>query len=370
MKKYLSLLLALVLVLSLTACGKIGPDEQLSAEIDAVIEFDPEAEEVSEAVEELIDELDVEDMDEAKAVELVQALVANLSYTIDNVVDNGDGTAVVTLTATNVDMGKLMPVYTTAVMDKGIELSITAEEMPSDAEIATMTIDMLIAHLQDSQFGTMSLTEDIAMTWDDEEELWTIDDEDLLADTVYGGMISWVEDDSNLEAIRPTPSLMLEVLFSSITDDEARLDMAKSCVGKIVGDTESGAIEPQMFLDIADGLFGRFDYEMGQMTYTPGEDTAVVRATVTNANIGKAMDNFMNALMSYASSGLAATGEQLNIEILNLLRDAVLDDSLDLVTTDLEMSMTWDGQQWVMDDFDSYMDACTGGMLTWAQSLM
>ena len=370
MKKYLSLLLALVLVLSLTACGQPGPDEQLSAEIDAAMNLDPESPDFSEAIGELMDELDMEVIDEAKALDLVHALGANLSYTVGEVTENDDGTALVSLSATNVDMAQLLPEYLTAVMDSAFGQGFEGGEIPTNEQLADISMGLLIEQLQSPDYGTVTLEAQIPMHWDDEAELWVVDDEEQLADTLYGGMLTWMADEANLESIRPTPSVVLDQGFRALTNEEKRLEMAKHCVGQIVGDVDSGAIEPQIHLDIANGLLGRFTYTLGEQTYERGDDRAVVHATLTNANMGTAMQNFMDKFIAYVYSGQAATGDQLNVEALNLLRECVLDESLELVTTELDIELVWEDGMWVMTDVEAYMDASTGGLFTWAKSMM
>lgn len=190
-RNLLALLLALLLGLSLTACG--GRDS---------------AQDVTEAAIQAFQALDSESLqqywgasltdgdlglDEEDAIRFLAPLTENLTYQVISAEEQeADGTAVVTVAFTNIDMGPVMSSFLSAALEDALSYaSLPEEEQPTEEALSDRYTEMLIEAASQDGLATKTTTVEVPLTL--VEDQWTIDPNDSVLDAMLGGLLSAAE---------------------------------------------------------------------------------------------------------------------------------------------------------------------------------
>lgn len=190
-RSLLALFLALLLGLSLTACG--GRDS---------------AQDVTEAAIQAFQALDSESLQqywgasltdgdlglaEEDAIRFLAPLTENLTYQVISAEEQeADGTAVVTVAFTNIDMGPVMSSFLSAALEDALSYaSLPEEEQPTEEALSDRYTEMLIEAASQDGLATKTTTVEIPLTL--VEDQWTIDPNDSVLDAMLGGLLSAAE---------------------------------------------------------------------------------------------------------------------------------------------------------------------------------
>lgn len=190
-RSFLALFLALLLGLSLTACG--GRDS---------------AQDVTEAAIQAFQALDSESLQqywgasltdgdlglaEEDAIRFLAPLTENLTYQVISAEEQeADGTAVVTVAFTNIDMGPVMSSFLSAALEDALSYaSLPEAEQPTEEALSDRYTEMLIEAASQDGLATKTTTVEIPLTL--VEDQWTIDPNDSVLDAMLGGLLSAAE---------------------------------------------------------------------------------------------------------------------------------------------------------------------------------
>lgn len=190
-RNLLALLLALLLGLSLTACG--GRDS---------------AQDVTEAAIQAFQALDSESLQqywgasltdgdlglaEEDAIRFLAPLTENLTYQVISAEEQeADGTAVVTVAFTNIDMGPVMSSFLSAALEDALSYaSLPEAEQPTEEALSDRYTEMLIEAASQDGLATKTTTVEVPLTL--VEDQWTIDPNDSVLDAMLGGLLSAAE---------------------------------------------------------------------------------------------------------------------------------------------------------------------------------
>lgn len=194
MKKYLSVILALMLCLPLASCGS----KRASAE--SVVENGIKAFQSAdqEAIQQYWGDTDFTDVpteevsseDDAYAQELLEKLASNLTYQITgSSEDVSAGSATVTVEFTNLDMGTIVPEWIGDVFTQAFGYAFLPEDQqPSEEELNAMYMDSLNSAIENHAEDFATNTVDVTLSLVDDE--WKINATDDVIDAMVGGMIS------------------------------------------------------------------------------------------------------------------------------------------------------------------------------------
>lgn len=194
MKKYLSVILALILCLPLASCGS----KRASAE--SVVENGIKAFQSAdqEAIQQYWGDTDFTDVpteevsseDDAYAQELLEKLASNLAYQItDSSEDVSAGSATVTVEFTNLDMGTIVPEWIGDVFTQAFGYAFLPEDQqPSEEELNAMYMDSLNSAINNHAEDFATNTVDVTLSLVDDE--WKINATDDVIDAMVGGMIN------------------------------------------------------------------------------------------------------------------------------------------------------------------------------------
>lgn len=194
MKKFLRVILALMLCLSLASCG----NQRASAE--SVVENGIKAFQNAdqEGIQQYWGETDFTDVpteeasseDDISGQELLETLASNLSYQITgSSEDENAGRATVTVEFTNIDMGVIVPEWIGDIFAKAFGYAFLPEDQqPSEEELNTMYTDSLTAAIDNHADDLVTNTVDVTLSLVDDE--WKIDATDDVIDAMVGGMMT------------------------------------------------------------------------------------------------------------------------------------------------------------------------------------
>ena len=173
MKKLLSLMLALALAFSLTACGKQSAEAYIKNELDQFKKGEG-----------------LESVGEDLSPEILQALLDNFSYNILSAEENGD-TATVTVELTNLDMTTVVNNWLGQLLVFAFDQSLQSDnEQLSEEELDAVMYDMLYACMTAEEIGPV--TNAVTLAMNRTEEGWKLDSVSMnaLTDAMMGGFFS------------------------------------------------------------------------------------------------------------------------------------------------------------------------------------
>lgn len=194
MKKYLSVVLALILCLTLASCGskRASAESVVENGIKAFQSVD------QEAMQQYWGDADFTDIpmdgvasgDDAYGQELLKKLASNLTYQITgSSEDEGAGSATVTVEFTNVNMGVILPEWFGDMLSKSFEYAFLPEDQqPSEEELSAMYMDSLNSAIDNHADDVVTNTVEITLSLVDDE--WKINATEDVVDAMVGGMVS------------------------------------------------------------------------------------------------------------------------------------------------------------------------------------
>lgn len=194
MKKYLAVILALILCLSLAGCGS----KRASAE--SVVENGIKAFQSAdqEAIQQYWGDTDFTDIpteessseDDVYGQELLEKLASNLTYQItESSEDESTGSATVTVEFTNIDMGVIVPEWIGDIFTQAFGYAFLPEDQqPSEEELNTMYMDSLNSAIDNHADDFVTNAVDITLSLVDDE--WKINATDDVIDAMVGGMMT------------------------------------------------------------------------------------------------------------------------------------------------------------------------------------
>lgn len=193
MKKRLALLLILSLVLLLTACGRETPETAINNAMQAIVNGDMETVQTYFAGD-VPSALDDETSDESSDLPdgYYDMLMQNLTYSITEVVDNGDDTATATIEMTNTDFGVAMGSVMSRALSELIGYAFLPEDQQlSDEQLEELYMQWLLEEYSSEDAISITNTATVNMTYQDGG--WKIEASDEFFDALLGGMLSAVE---------------------------------------------------------------------------------------------------------------------------------------------------------------------------------
>ncbi len=203
MKKVLSSILALAMMLSLVACGKQATPESIIDEtLKSIQSLDRDSILELYNLEEDVDGL-LADEDVDQVMEIMELLLSKMTYTMgESTVDEENGTAVVSVTITNTDMSDVIERFMNAALEYGLKYAfLPADQQPSDEEVNEALYAKLKELLASPDNKTVTITVDVPMALEDGE--WVVTDEILFSDAVYGGLLTAIEEmNAKLDAMQ------------------------------------------------------------------------------------------------------------------------------------------------------------------------
>ncbi len=176
MKKLLTTLLALFMVLSLTACGNKA-ESTVKTFLDNCKKGNLE--------EFFVDE---DELSEEEYGEFLKALLQHMDYKIEKSEKISDDEYIVTTTITTIDMSTAFTDIFTSYFNWAVTQAMSGTEV-SDEELTAKFKELLNQAIEDNKDTTKSFTVDIKVEKNDEGK-WEIDMEETLVDALTGGFIS------------------------------------------------------------------------------------------------------------------------------------------------------------------------------------
>lgn len=201
MKRMVSILLAVVMALSFTACGTKRESAQQVVEkaLTAVQEMDWETAQSywgTDAFDEATDiaaenGADAETL--AEAEKLLEPLAQHLSYTVTgSEEDEKAGTATVSVDITNINMSLVMAeLIKNALSDALTYAFMPADQQPTQEELNEKYLANLTELITADDAETITTSVDIPLTLVDDQ--WQISSSEEAADAMLGGLFSYVE---------------------------------------------------------------------------------------------------------------------------------------------------------------------------------
>lgn len=96
------------------------------------------------------------------------------------------------------------------------------------------------------------------------------------------------------------------------------------------------------------------------------EDTAIVKAEITNKDMGSVMAGFISQAFALAFSGM--NEEQLNEQYMEVFTKLVKEEA-QTVTSEVDIKLSKSDGKWQIDVSDELLDALMGGMISYANSI-
>ena len=194
MKKYLAVILALILCLSLAGCGS----KRASAE--SVVENGIRAFQSADqkAIQQYWGDTDFTDVpteetpseDDVYGQELLEKLASNLTNQVTgSSEDESTGSATITVEFTNIDMGVIVPEWIGDIFTQTFGYAFLPEDQqPSEEELSSMYMDSLNSAIDNHADDFVTNTVDITLSLVEDE--WKINATDDVIDAMVGGMMT------------------------------------------------------------------------------------------------------------------------------------------------------------------------------------
>lgn len=188
MKKMLSYLLILILVLTLVGCGGESAEQAVKNTFDAIKSNDRETASKYIDYDKLLNvgesgEASLGEMDE-ESQEMAELILKHFDYKIISSKEEGD-TATVTAEITNVNMQTIMASF----LSEAFSLAFSGLNEEQMAEEMSNKFTELI-NREDNE--TVTKTVDIALTKDGDS--WKVDMSEEAGDAIFGGMITLAQE--------------------------------------------------------------------------------------------------------------------------------------------------------------------------------
>ncbi|MDO5594885.1 MAG: hypothetical protein Q4G01_08775 [Eubacteriales bacterium] len=189
-QRSLALLLGLVMLFALAACGTSRPSAQSVAEdaIKALQKADLNA--MQETWDETMIEEDVFEDEQAQI--LLNALTKNLTYKVLSAEENeSDGTAVVSMEFTNVDMAPAIEDAFQEIFQKALSSAFQGGQEPTEEEMIKTLVQAITdaANQENAKMITLSAEVPLELV----EDQWQIQPDDAILDAMFGGILTAME---------------------------------------------------------------------------------------------------------------------------------------------------------------------------------
>ena len=189
-RRSLALLLGLAMLFTLAACGTSRPSAQSVTEdaIKALQKAD------LNAMQETWDETMIEDdvFQDEQAQNLLTALTKKLTYKVLSAEENeSDGTAVVSMEFTNVDMAPAIEDAFQEIFQKALSSAFQGSQEPTEAEITGILVQAITdaANQEDAKMITLSAEVPLELV----DDQWQIQPDDAILDAMFGGIFTAME---------------------------------------------------------------------------------------------------------------------------------------------------------------------------------
>lgn len=187
MKKIISTLLMMVLMVSLTACGGESAEKAAINTIEAVKTYNKDALSKYLDYDKLVDinESGNESTDK-EGEAYIKNIFKNMEYKITSSVEDGD-TAVVSAEITNIDMNNVFTLYIQEAM--GIAMSQAfSEEAQSEEDMKTQMNQLLVKIIDENKDTTVTNNVDISLTKVDKQ--WKVEIDEELQNALMGNLLT------------------------------------------------------------------------------------------------------------------------------------------------------------------------------------
>lgn len=198
MKRILTSLLALTIFSSMVACAKTPPDDPKKTVENAIASSQEIEQEILDDVVATIQNsdsalVDWDKDDEARVKELIALLRSHLSYTVgDSTVNEKDGTAIVTVNITNVDMGEVMKRFTREAANRALQNALSGSNThPSKDEMEVEYFNLFKTILDADDLKTVTVTAKVPLELRDGE--WVIQDDREIVKAILGDLYKYYQ---------------------------------------------------------------------------------------------------------------------------------------------------------------------------------
>ena len=184
MKKVLAILMVLLLVFGLVACGGESPEQAVKNTFDAIKQNDSETASKYIDYDDLLKAGETNEEDDAETDEMVKLILGHFDYKIISSSQEGDE-ATVQAEITNIDMKTIMGDF----VSEALVLAFSGlDEETMEAQMKDKFSDLI--NREDNQ----TLTKTVEIKLAKSGSSWKIDMSDETADAIFGGMLSVAED--------------------------------------------------------------------------------------------------------------------------------------------------------------------------------
>jgi hypothetical protein len=184
MKKIISTLLLIVLMVSLTACGGESAEKATINTIEAVKTYN------KEALSKYLDYNKLLNINESgndsEGEEYIKNIFKNMEYKITSSKENGD-TAVVSAEITNVDMSNVLTLYVQEAMSIAMAQAFS-EEAQTEEEMKEQMNQLLVNIIEENKATTATNNVDINLIKVDKQ--WKVEIDENLQNALMGNMLT------------------------------------------------------------------------------------------------------------------------------------------------------------------------------------
>lgn len=119
-------------------------------------------------------------------------------------------------------------------------------------------------------------------------------------------------------------------------------------------------------------LFENMTYEITGSEVT--DNTATVDVSITNTDMGTAMNDVMTTyfteMLSAAFSGTEMSEDEMTNRLMELIGETIVSDEYETVTTDVELGLTYENKTWtITSGQDEAIDAMMGNITTYFENM-
>ncbi len=111
-------------------------------------------------------------------------------------------------------------------------------------------------------------------------------------------------------------------------------------------------------------ILGNVEYRI--LESSQEEDTAIVKAEITNKDMGSVMSGFISQAFALAFSGL--NEGQLNEQYMEVFSKLIKEET-QTVTNEVDIKLSKSDGKWKIDLSDELLDALMGGMVSYANNI-
>ena len=231
MKKFMCMVLTVVLLVSLAGCsGRASAESVVEDAIQAFQSADVDAIRQSWGNTDLASSEDSAEED-AYTQQLLEPIASGLTYQItDSTEDAKAGTATVTVEFTSIDMNAVFSEWMGELVSQALGYAfLPADQQPSEEELSELSIETFCDVVENHTDDKVTNTVDIPLSLVENE--WKIDTSDEVIDAMTGGMMTAFSSldeaegtsETPAEPVRTNPAILgdytVEIQSATITQD-------------------------------------------------------------------------------------------------------------------------------------------------------